>query len=389
MSRRMIRRMLTMMSVFCLCVVYLAFVQVEDEVEVSVMHEGRSVSGEMNNQEHDNHEKSGSTVRPQPAALKNENEPQLNAPDVQGGSRHRPRARSHLLSKGVDRETRVTDSVQKQPLSFNMSRAQVFNQRKDAVQQGCQEYITDQRCFWHAYGRILVDEAHKTLFCEIFKVGSSNWLRTFMGFVADVTPDFRKRIDKYYKHLNMCNKPGERAAILKDYTTRFMFVRHPFSRLVSCFVDKVDHDPDADFIQRHLKLIEDETGTRPATLTFSNFVDYIIHVSVNDSQIDKLDPHIKPMYRICCPCEVRYDYIGHLETQKDDSDFILKQMRVNVTFPGSDPIATNSSDVSKLTRYFSQLNSDQISGLYKIYMWDFKLFGYEFPEYLKSADMKI
>ncbi|XP_070535908.1 carbohydrate sulfotransferase 11-like isoform X2 [Ptychodera flava] len=284
---------------------------------------------------------------------------------------------------------READEQIPQKESHNESRDQIFRKRKDLMSDGCNEYKSDQKCFWHGYGRTLVDEAHKTLFCEIFKVGSSNWLRTFLGFVSDVTPNFRKRIDNYYKHLNMCNKPGERAAILKDYTTRFMFVRHPFSRLVSCFVDKVDHDPDADFIQRHLKLIEKETGTRPATLTFSNFVDYIIRVSVNDSQIDKLDPHIKPMYRTCCPCEVRFDYIGHLETQKEDSDFILKKMGVNATFPGSDPIATNSSDSAKIARYFNQLNPEQISGIYKIYMWDFKLFGYEFPEYLKSPGVKI
>ncbi|XP_070536449.1 carbohydrate sulfotransferase 11-like isoform X2 [Ptychodera flava] len=306
--------------------------------------------------------------------------------DVQIDSRHeQPVARFH--SDGTDQEKK---GPAKQPNShvYNVSREEIFRKRKDLVLDGCKEYTAGKECRMNAYGRTLVDEAHKTLFCEIFKVGSSNWLRTFLGFVVDVTPNFRERIGNYYKRLNMCNKPGERDAILKDYTTRFMFVRHPFSRLVSCFADKIVHDPDMDFIERHLKMIEGETGTRPANLTFSNFVDYIIQVSVNDEGIDKLDPHIKPMYRTCCPCEVKYDFIGHLETQKEDSDFILKQMGVNVTFPQSDPIATDSSGKGTIAHYFNQLNPEQISGLYKIYMWDFQLFGYDFPDYLTLQDIK-
>ncbi|XP_070547087.1 carbohydrate sulfotransferase 11-like isoform X1 [Ptychodera flava] len=324
------------------------------------------------------------------ADLKNKRLSIENIPGVQDDSRHRLSVTiAHIRSKNTNHEK--NDQVTKHHESHNVPREKIFKKRTDLLSEQCKLYTTSQRCFWHAYGRTIVDEAHKTLFCEIFKVGSSNWMRTFLGFVADVTPNFRKRIDSYYKHLSssMWSKPGERAAMVRDYTTRFMFVRHPFSRLVSCFADKVDHDPDVDFIERHLKLIEAETGTRPAKLTFSNFVDYIIQVSVSEEGVDNLDQHIKPMYRTCCPCEVRYDYIGHLETQQEDSNFILKKMGVNVTFPRSDPIATNSSNSGKITHYFSQLNHKQIYGLYQLFMWDFKLFGYEFPEYLKSPDIPI
>ncbi|XP_070547200.1 carbohydrate sulfotransferase 8-like [Ptychodera flava] len=188
-----------------------------------------------------------------------------NISDVQGDSRH---GLSVTIAHSQSNSTKHEEDEQemKQQKSQDVSREQIFKKRTDLLSEQCKLYTSSRRCLLQAYGRTIVDEAHKTLYCEIFKVGSSNWHRMFLGFVADVTPRFRKGTAEYYKRLHTYK--GERAAILRDYTTRFMFVRHPFSRLVSCFADKVDQGPDVDFIERHLKLIEAETGTRPEYLTF-------------------------------------------------------------------------------------------------------------------------
>ncbi|KAG0426242.1 hypothetical protein HPB47_026645 [Ixodes persulcatus] len=67
----------------------------------------------------------------------------------------------------------------------------------------------------------------------------------------------------------------------ESYTTA-MFVRHPFERLVSAYVDKVLR-PSAGKVYFYDRYFNDVPGVRETgrNLTFPEFIDYILNQTVN------------------------------------------------------------------------------------------------------------
>ncbi|XP_070568578.1 carbohydrate sulfotransferase 11-like [Ptychodera flava] len=260
---------------------------------------------------------------------------------------------------------------------------EVFEQRRRLVQDVCRndnvplvEKID--------YGRILVDPAHSIMYCQVEKVGSSNWLRTFLilagEFSANDTIPWSSiyKVYDHYKRLSQYLHP-ERLQLLQQYK-KFMFVRHPFNRLLSAYVNKFEQQPSMELIAEMLKTL----GVTPASnsssvLTFPDFVRYLI---MTKDSTETWNIHYKPIYYLCYPCNITYDIIGHLETVTRDSAYILNLMSADFEYPNFVPARTNSSRSDNLRKYFSTLTKEQIRELYNIYEKDFKLFGYEIPSYL-------
>lgn len=85
------------------------------------------------------------------------------------------------------------------------------------------------------------------------------------------------------------------------------------------------------------------------------------------------------VYRLCHPCQVKYDFIGQLETLETDAEYLLKLLKVDhfVQFPSG---AQNLTAVSWERDWFAQIPMTMRRELYKLYEPDFELFGYPKPE---------
>jgi len=102
--------------------------------------------------------------------------------------------------------------------------------------------------------RLVVDEKHKILYCELPKVGCTNWKRTMLQLihpdkygsmkVENIKSPHGKKGDNGYKYLSEW-PPEEQIKMIKSYY-KFMFVRHPLERLLSAYRDKVrdEHRPE-------------------------------------------------------------------------------------------------------------------------------------------------
>ncbi|KAK3103258.1 hypothetical protein FSP39_017885 [Pinctada imbricata] len=113
-------------------------------------------------------------------------------------------------------------------------------------------------------------------------------------------------------------------------STKFVFTRDPYLRLLSGYVDKL-FSPNPTFwksigtyaIRTHRKdpsVLSKKCGH---DLTFAEFVKYFIHSEENNS---KRDGHFIPMYDHCRPCQVKYDIIGKMESFEADTLFILDKL---------------------------------------------------------------
>ncbi|KAH9382009.1 hypothetical protein HPB48_005457 [Haemaphysalis longicornis] len=106
-----------------------------------------------------------------------------------------------------------------------------------------------------------------------------------------------RRFHRYFPH----ERPSaDLATRLGSEYTKLVVVRHPFDRLVSAYVDKIRTTHPV--IKAARKIYEDgfnNTGPN-GTLTFSEFVDFILM-----QPVEKWDQHWSPFTALCRPCSMR------------------------------------------------------------------------------------
>lgn len=177
---------------------------------------------------------------------------------------------------------------------------------------------------------------------------------------------------------------------LKKYT-KFLFVRDPLVRLISAYRNKLEqpnsefyHDYGQVMLRLYANLSEPPASVREAFVqgihpSFSHFIQYLL-----DPQTEKKRPfneHWRQVYRLCHPCQIEYDFIGHLETLEEDAEHLLRLLRVDnvVEFPSS---SKNVTALSWVFDWFSKIPVEARRELFKLYEPDFRLFGYDRPDFI-------
>ena len=240
---------------------------------------------------------------------------------------------------------------------------------------------------------ILADTNHNLVYSQIPKVASTNWiclLALMSGKVSLNMSDHaskrslvmdRNRLSKLGLHYFQHVPSYDINRYLSKYY-KFVFVRHPFTRLVSAFRNKLNPGQSW-YIQRYgrqiIKQFRDINSTRINTtmVTFREFVRYLMYMSTFPGNV--YDEHWAPYYRLACPCNIQYDFVGKLETLADDYRYILK-MGVNwlnsSVFPPETQEHLTGSTEEVVASNFQSLNDDEVKGLLDIYGLDLHIFGY-------------
>lgn len=135
-------------------------------------------------------------------------------------------------------------------------------QNKQAAQrldQQCRESAVDRS--WNMtimkWMRLLVDEKRKVIYCSLPKIASTNWRRVFLTFggVAAQPEDIPYEVaftkDTSKVRFLETYDDATAARMLQSFD-RMIFVREPFERVVSAFLDKVS--PPGHFHDSFLKL---------------------------------------------------------------------------------------------------------------------------------------
>merc|ERR1719427_541820 len=107
--------------------------------------------------------------------------------------------------------------------------------------------------------------------------------------------------------------------------------------------------------------------------TFPEFVDYLL-----DTEVEEYNEHWVPYYLLCTPCHLNYTILAKTETIEDDSRYILevlKQHGVGHSQAQKETLArihqTGKKSTSTTSRdFFSQLNKEQVKGLFDKYEVD-------------------
>ncbi|EDO44982.1 predicted protein [Nematostella vectensis] len=244
----------------------------------------------------------------------------------------------------------------------------------------------------YMFRNIIVNDKHNLLYCYIPKVACSNWKRVLMVLNGDTTDpytintaDVHNRSLGYFRYLNEYS-PTEIVHRLKNYY-KFLFVRHPYERLVSAYRNKfIDSYNYTLFKQlygrriiKHFRRNPDQRSLKTGEgVSFTEFVSYLL---ASDSEFS--DRHWQQYDLLCRPCLIYYDYVGKFENLRSDADDLLRLLGVEdrVQFPHnmSSGYKTSSSHLAK--QYFRQLPLELKDRLRKLYKHDLNMFGYSAEDF--------
>lgn len=232
---------------------------------------------------------------------------------------------------------------------------------------------------------IIVSEVVKLVYCPIPKAASSNWkylIRKLEGFPDFADLSVAHHHNKSYLRYLSDYSPSEVTQILSDKEYfKFAFVRNPYIRLLSCYMDKFRNMADnyttseyipflADaFSWRYARSIDPLVAPRPS---FRSFVDAVFTADPRS-----MNHHWRPQTLLCGFDFIKYDFIGRMENLSIDASHVLEAIgHHQEQFPSHEEIQFPPSGAS--WQLAQQLYSAEM--LFKVrtlYADDFRLLHYD------------
>ena len=241
-------------------------------------------------------------------------------------------------------------------------------------------------------GHIFIGRFVPVLYCAVPKVASTNWKRMMLLFDG---------IKSNISELSVKSKVHTQAGLRPLYEVKsfnipqtvsnsfkFLFVRHPFERLVSAYRNKFrDNNTyfERTYGSRILKMFRKGLTTEEYNegkgATFKEFTIWLIRT-------ETYDPHWYPVTKLCHPCSIRYNFIGKMETLLTDAKQVVNHIGSHTQFPATWSDGYKVSSNNLMFQLFSTLNANQIKGLYEFYQEDFEAFDYGLPRVNKQYNTK-
>uniref|UniRef100_A0A8B9QS86 Carbohydrate sulfotransferase n=1 Tax=Anas platyrhynchos TaxID=8839 RepID=A0A8B9QS86_ANAPL len=228
--------------------------------------------------------------------------------------------------------------------------------------------------------QLFVEHKHKLTYCEVPKVGCSNWKRTIFILQAGLEMEASEIEHDHIHQTSLIKRmaaypPPIQEEFLSNYT-KVMFTRHPLERLVSAYRDKLLHSEPyySTTVANEIRAMFRKNKNSSEKVSFQEFVSFIIAKPMN-----ALDIHWKPMFLLCDPCNIHYDILGKYETLGLDSEHVLKAIGApeSLQYPSLKRYGSEKRTNGDITlEYLRQLNSEQIEKIKKLYEMDFLLFNY-------------
>ena len=214
---------------------------------------------------------------------------------------------------------------------------------------------------------INISDKYKYIYFETPKVGCSTIKRTLQKMEVD--SNSQMPTDVHEKNLSPLLSPlqleNNFTHYINDEYFKFSFVRNPYTRILSCYLDKIVTNLDEK--QRMLPKL----GLSPTDkISFKVFL-----LAIKEQSYSKMDPHWMPQSILLASNYIVLDYIGRQENF--DNDLKKALAIINKTEPEENNIANEAPHAvganKKLQEYMTK---EIIELIQEIYADDFSLYGY-------------
>ena len=240
---------------------------------------------------------------------------------------------------------------------------------------------------------LIVNDEQKTMYCYVPKVACTTLKRIFLFLTGRTNATDPKHLSKKTVHGARLHtflssfSPKEREYRLKNYR-KVVFVREPLVRLLSAFRSKfinIANVSNNRFHKQYGRRIVQTVRQNSSQasfgyeydVTFSEFIQFLIKFNTNSTAFDQ---HWTPVYQLCSPCYIQYDFIGKFESIATDTSLLLKEMAVDdlvPSFPEREDTYQRSEETTE--SFYSTIQAKHLIAISKIYENDYKLFGYPLP----------
>lgn len=167
-----------------------------------------------------------------------------------------------------------------------------------------------------------------------------------------------------------------------------MFIRYPPERVLSAYRNKIEHPLNTDPREQSIwdevrytilnsyrlsfnsKIAKEEDKVLP---TFSEFLHFLY-----DSDPVLMNEHYKPMFELCQPCAIQYDFVGNFGSIRTDADAILEHLNINSSLFW-DRGKRNKPTTSYIQKYYSKLQPVDFRRLEERFGADIAMYNYLFP----------
>lgn len=244
-----------------------------------------------------------------------------------------------------------------------------WNDRYSLFQKQAAKYV--QQVNMDDFGHSTYCSFHKKYFYGSSpKTGCSTIKKVLIQAELGHRVDFEHPEYIHYREFNPFLKIWQ-VGNLDDYFQRddifkFCFVRNPYTRLLSCYLDKIKNGK----YQSHQPKIQ--FGLKPddeRVLTFPEFVDLVV-----EQPVMFMDQHWRTQYYQTFQANIKYDFIGRFERFTEDFHYVLKHLDIDTAeyYDTETSHATQANE--QLQDYYTPELAQKVYQKFKI---DFEYFGYE------------
>ncbi|KAK7076550.1 hypothetical protein SK128_005823 [Halocaridina rubra] len=272
-----------------------------------------------------------------------------------------------------------------------------------AVDQGLAEHYNKQH--WkQAVKDVLYLPKNNISWCIVPKVASTSWSKALLELAGYTENSLLHRDQPLQVLLRRAFRPVQTDRVEETIgnSVKFLFVRHPFQRLVSAYRNKLEDsykEEDGAYFYNNYgrKMVE---GFRKNTNngksitdiktnkevefkrepTFEEYVDYLTNMDVS-----AYDEHWKPIWLQCHVCDFKYDYIIKYENFEEEIGLFINILKENGNLPRTFALQWENrggTDANKTREYLRQIGDKKLWKLYDKYRHDFGYFGYTMEDYV-------
>ena len=221
------------------------------------------------------------------------------------------------------------------------------------------------------YG-VHVSLKHKYVFVETPKVACST-IKISLQRMELEDPEFtREDFEDLHRRdysplLRLQQLPNFESYLKREDFFTFCFVRNPYDRLLSCYLDKICHSTN------FKKKVLQSMGVGEANIDHPVSFEEFVTVVENQKPIE-MDYHWRPQTYLTCQNTIDYDFTGRLETFADDFQAIGKKLSPKFDEYYVPEFRHQTDAHNLLEKYYNDKLYARVFDIYKI---DFETFSYD------------
>mmetsp|Transcript_2470 Transcript_2470/g.7372 ORF Transcript_2470/g.7372 Transcript_2470/m.7372 type:complete len:437 (+) Transcript_2470:152-1462(+) len=228
--------------------------------------------------------------------------------------------------------------------------------------------------------RLIVDKKLKAVYCPLPKVACSNWKALFR--MLNGYSDYKNlalahdKSQSGLKYLKDFSKEEVKGMLADPEYLKFVFVREPYSRLLSSYLDKFTDRllSSPEFLKFFDQLVgykHRKEGKEAFVPTFEQFIKF-----VDRQKPEEMNEHWAPQIFLCQVGSFPYDYIGRFEKYAEDANNVLHALKqATIRFPSQADL--NFASVGTTSKMQSFYTDELRSIVAKKYADEFEKLEYD------------